>query len=97
MADFVDSLALENSTRDKLDDETIFALLRSASGAQFDPQVVRAMHAVRPQLEAVRTLTATHRTRFPGDGARQTWWHELRLAPPMPVHDRTHGQAAPPA
>lgn len=96
VADFVDSLSLENNTRHKLADETIFTLLRSASGAQFDPRVVRAMHAVRPQLEAVRTLAATYRLSFPGDGESQSWWHEINLAPLAPSRTHAGDQGIPP-
>ena len=97
VADFVDSLALESPTRDKLNDETIFTLLRSASGAQFDPRIVRAMHALRPQLGTIRTQATTYRASFPGDGARQSWWHEIELAPPSLSHDRPGEQGTPPA
>jgi putative two-component system response regulator len=91
VADFVDSLSLENHTRDKLADEAIFTLLDSASGAQFDPRVVRAMHAIRPQLGTIRTLVATHRLTFPGDAASQPVWHKIKLPPQAPVRKRLQG------
>lgn len=97
VADFVDSLSLENTTRDELPEETIFTLLRSASGAQFDPRVVRAMHAIRPQLGTIRTLAAASRASFPEDGALQSWWYGIKLAPPLPSHDRAGKQGASPA
>lgn len=97
VADFVDSLSLENNTRDKLADDTIFALLRSASGAQFDPRIVRAMHAVRPQLETIRILAAAYRLSFPGDGESQSWLHEIKLPSLAPSRARAGNQGIPPA
>lgn len=93
VADFVDSLSFESPTRDKLADDTIFALLDSASGAQFDPRVVRAMHAIRSQLGTIRTLAAAHRANFPGDGACQPWWHEIKLPVQAPSRKRLQGPA----
>ena len=88
VADFVDSLSLDNNTRDKLADETIFTLLRGASGAQFDPRVVLAMHAIRPQLGAIRSLAAAYRLSFPGDGVSQSWWHEIKQPPHVASRSR---------
>lgn len=78
VADFVDSLGLASAYRDALPEDEIFTLLDLAGGAQFDPEVVSAMHALRPCLARVRALaarcalTAATRPDYP------PWWREAR-------------------
>lgn len=79
VADFVDSLALEAHGRNGVDEERIFALLRLASGAQFDPRVVRAMCKLRPRLAQIRALAAANRSAFPGEDEACSWWRQIDL------------------
>lgn len=85
VADFVDSLAIEAHGRAGVDEERIFTLLRLASGAQFDPRVVRAMCVLRPRLAQIRALAAESRSAFPGADEACSWWRQIELPMPLTV------------
>lgn len=76
VADFVDALGMRARHRDALGEDRIFTLLALASGMQFDPEVVRAMHAVRPQLARVHALAARHAAEAGTVAAPQPWWRD---------------------
>ena len=76
VADFVDSLGFASAFRDILPVEQVFELLELASGAQFDPQVVRAMHTIRPRLPKVQALAATWAPMVVLNPHYPFWWHQ---------------------
>jgi len=76
VADFVDSLGFASAFRDTLSVEQVFELLELASGAQFDPQVVRAMHTIRPRLPKVQALAATWTRMLASSPHYPFWWRE---------------------
>lgn len=78
VADFVDSLGLASPYRDSLRESEIFTLLELASGAQFDPTVVSAMHALRPSLPRVRELAAACAPIVATHPDYPPWWREAR-------------------
>ncbi len=77
VADFVDSLGSASTYRDALPDDDIFHLLSVASGAQFDPRVVRAMLTLRPRLENVRRCAALWGPKFATSTDYPLWWNEV--------------------
>lgn len=77
VADFVDALGTRACHRAPLDEDRIFTLLELASGMQFDPEVVRAMRAVRPQLARVRILAARHAAEAGTVAAPPPWWRDI--------------------
>lgn len=76
VADFVDSLGSAAAFRGSLPVEQVFELLELASGAQFDPQVVRAMHAIRQRLPKVQVLAATWAPMLASNPYYPFWWNE---------------------
>lgn len=76
VADFVDSLGFTSTFRDTLPTEQVFELLELASGAQFDPHVVRAMHSIRPRLSSVHALAASWAPKLANNLYYPFWWHE---------------------
>lgn len=76
VADFVDSLGLASGYRSALPEDEIFTLLELASGAQFDPAVVCAMHALRPRLARVHELAAACAATAAARPDYPPWWRD---------------------
>lgn len=77
VADFVDSLGLTSSYRAGLPLDTVFALLEQASGAQFEPGIVRAMHTLQPLLGEIAERAHDCAVRFPLDSSYEPWWETV--------------------
>lgn len=81
IADFVDALSHDAPHHPALAEAHVFELLELASGAQFDPDVVMAMHGLRPLLRAIDTQAAEHARAAERSGTWPQWWRELRSGP----------------
>lgn len=77
IADFVDALGSASAFRTALPVDHVFDLLELSSGAQFDPRIVPAMHALRPRLPRVRELAAACAPTIAANTAYRLWWREV--------------------
>lgn len=77
IADFVDSLGSASAFREALPADRVFDLLEVSSGAQFDPHIVPAMHALRPRLARVQELAAACAPTIAANTAYRLWWREV--------------------
>lgn len=77
VADFVDSLGFSSCHRSALPTDEVLALLQSASGAQFDPHVVRAMHRIRAVLPKVRERAAQWALQLAEEVGQPLQWQDI--------------------
>ena len=74
VADFVDSLCSSSDYREVLAEDQVFELLELSSGSHFEPAVVQAMQAQRPQLARIRERAAECAAKLGTDIDYPPWW-----------------------
>jgi putative two-component system response regulator len=74
VADFFDSVSSDRCYRNAFDAPEVLTLVNSASGAQFDPEVVDALLRIYPRIAAIQARAAEEAQHLNKPSEGNYWW-----------------------